>query len=221
MITHKQYKRCLSLGFPPLPTVEQQFSNIVAKPIVNDIIFAQLQEMYRKRDWLRYNAIASDYFPDVLQQYINKKYFIIDINNKKIKIPIVYSKASGTTAPFASCDYYYDYKGNIVIEQISFTSKILVCEDRMIDCIIAHELAHAKRYLENRAKDDIEHEEYWADREIKKMLPIVNSKYNNRSERRKSLMFLHSRINRVSQTGIFTPLGEFWDRLFPFHNIPQ
>ena len=96
----------------------------------------------------------------------------------------------------------------------------MIYPDRVIDCIIAHELAHAIRFLSGRARDinskkNSVHEEFWADRELKKMLPAINNKYNNRAERRKSLSLM-SLLGRINQAGIFSPLGQLWDKLMPF-----
>lgn len=221
MITMEQYRKCLSLGFPPLPAVEQYFSNIESRTIVDDTTVKLLRQAYKSKDWAKYNSIASNYYPSALDRYINKRYFIIDINNKKVKIPIYYSKACDNNTPFATCSTCLDNNDRIVWIRIYLFSTLLICGDRMIDCIIAHELAHAKRRLEDKASDNVIHEEFWADREIKKMLPVVNDKYKDRQERKMSLQFIHSQISRTRYAGIFSPLGEFWDRLFPFSDTIQ
>lgn len=105
---------------------------------------------------------------------------------------------------------------------IVFYPTIVAYPLQVIDSTLAHELTHAKRILSGVAKFPLQdpknrmHEEFWADRQLKKMLPVINSKYNSRKERKKTLKISHRTFNRTKETGRWTKLGEFWDRLTPF-----
>lgn len=120
----------------------------------------------------------------------------------------------------------FKFNNDLTRFYIALYPSMLTFTDRAIDAIVAHELVHAKRILSGIARQPIheprnnKHEEFWADREAKKMLPLINPKYNNKNERRKSLIALHKEDKKRWRTTGFlqTKTGEWWDRLFPFSN---
>lgn len=159
--------------------------------INNDELFEYLVMLRKKQHWIEIQQSTKYYFPYVLQQYLGTNQYTITLT------------------------------------------------DRAIDATIAHELAHAKRILSGIAKQPLyntnnnndekekkkiiknnKHEEYWTDRQLKKMLTIVNPKYNDKNERRKTLQALHQEDKtRWVTTGLIqTKTSEWWDELFPFSN---
>lgn len=115
----------------------------------------------------------------------------------------------------------------IDIKCIRLYPRLLLESCRFIDAVVAHELAHASRFIEGREKDIYDDdwgviekkekwEEFWADREMKKMLRLINPKYNNKTERLATLKVYQERARRNKVIGIKAMPGELWDRLFPF-----
>lgn len=190
----------------------------------------RLIRYYVNDEYGKFNNGLMKYFPYRLMDYIKHKYYIINYNkNQKAIIPVFYTLWDQSNSDLlAYLNYTSDFQNgrveNLQIEGIYLSSALMIRPDRVIDYVIAHELAHAKRLLEDRVKikdnDLVEkHEEFWTDREIKKMLPIVNPKYNDKNERRKTLYIAQEmNKNRNKRTGKFNKLGEFFDRFFPFHN---
>lgn len=225
MITYEQYKRCINLGFPLLPTIEHNFSIYVNELDTHLLIdtkeeYNELVDAVNRRNWSRYKALVKKYYPAAIKKYLGMSSITFDLGHGYThKIPIVYKMECSDDTPIASCEYYEGEERLIPIE-IRIYPRIMVFPDRLIDCILAHEVSHGNRFLSGRARrinsdKNRRHEEFWTDRELKKILPAINEKYSNREERRKSLKLL-SLMGRVSQAGIFSPLGQLWDRLFPF-----
>jgi hypothetical protein len=119
----------------------------------------------------------------------------------------------------------------VKIKCIRLYPRILFLSNRVIDAVVAHELAHASRFLSGREKQDIynndwvidkkkgDWEEFWADREMKKCLPLVNPKYKSRKERLATLKAYHKHADRRNVIGFKAVPGQLWDRLMPFSDI--
>lgn len=205
----------------------------------NKELFDKLVKLRNNRKWDELRYFSRKYFPSVLQQYLgNPKYTITLDNGKKFDFHITYTydmPHNGELAKAAGLNPYYNNRYNVEL-----FPPILSYTTRAIDAIIAHELMHAKRILsgvakqlpenkkykneeeQNKEKEKInKHEEFWTDRQLKKMLPIVNPKYYKKLERKKTLQALHNEDKkRWVTTGLLqTKTGEFWDELFPFSNI--
>lgn len=206
--------------------------------INNDELFEYLVMLRKKQHWIEIQQYTKYYFPYVLQQYLGTNKYIITLNNgKRVSIPIEYSLFNFNKNEFNYAEFRY--KPDLTRFYIALYPTMLTLTDRAIDATIAHELAHAKRILSGIAKKPLyntnnnndekekkkiiknnKHEEYWTDRQLKKMLPIVNPKYNDKSERRKTLQALHQEDKtRWVTTGLIqTKTSEWWDELFPFSN---
>lgn len=116
----------------------------------------------------------------------------------------------------------------IKIKCIRLYPRILFLPTRVIDAVVAHELAHVSRFLSGRESPDIydddwgidkkkgDWEEFWADREMKKWLKVVNPKYNSRTERLATLKAYHEYAKRQKVIGLKAIPGQIWDRLMPF-----
>ena len=191
----------------------------------NETLFQYLIILRKTRNWSAIQHYTKYYFPYVLQQYLGTdKYTITLDNGKQVNIPIKYSLFDLNKKVVDHARF--NFTPNLTIFYITLYPSILSFTDRTIDAIIAHELAHAKRIWSGITKLPIntikktKHEEFWADRELKKSLVLVNPKYNSKSERRKTLKILHKEDNlRWKATGFFqTKTGELWDELFPFSN---
>lgn len=179
----------------------------------------KLREYKRNKDWDNYLQLSRKYFPDILRKYLNSEYQITLTNGEKVTIPIKYSmemKNDGKT----QAEFYFN--PNLTNYFIVFYPIIIAYSQEIVDSVLAHELTHAKRILSKISKMPLDnpknrmHEEFWADRQFKKMLPTVHPKYTSRKERKNTLKISHKTFNRRKETGRWTKLGEFWDRLTPF-----
>lgn len=165
--------------------------------------------------------ILQPYIPALIK-YIDKKQLKVKLeDNRTVTIPIIIHNDFKLPQPAAMCESRYDPKTLKFkyIHSINIYPVILTYPTRIIDTIFAHEIAHAMRYLEGRDNYNTAsvHAEFWADRELKKYLILVNPKYHSKKERLISISLMHQMIkNRKQHAGIWTPLGQFWDRLRPF-----
>lgn len=201
-----------------------------AKLLIDKEDFDLLTEYKKNNAYTQFNTLTSKYFPKTFQKYFNNKYYTLQYsNNQKIIIPIFYDVWSKEKqGNLAGLRYYYDCEDNKLvyfeIDGIYIYNRSLLLPDRFIDFLVAHELAHAKRFLEKRVKIQNnkivdQHEEFWADRELKHYLELINPKYKKRNERYKTIKI--SQIlspNRENITGDFTYWGRAFDKLVPFHN---
>ena len=238
MITYKQYNFCRKIGLPPIPHVERYFSKYAYNKKHDAIAFAGLDDFLLLRDYLfngeysKYNQLAKKYFPREVKEYIReltggKDYFTLNINKEEYKIPIKYKNSLNNKDPYAQLNFLYTTDGKYFKpSDITIYSKVLIDNNRALDASLAHELAHAKRFItgkgkkyliENNAKN-VMHEEFWADRGIRKMLPIVGEHYNNRKQRKKTIIANQASGSRRDITGRWTKFGEFYDRLLSFSN---
>lgn len=207
--------------------------------IGDEELFKLLIKLRNNRKWSELLYFSRKYFPSALQQYLgNPKYTITLDNGKNFDFYVIYNyyiPNNGEIGKTAGLNPYYKTRYNVEL-----FPPILSYTDRAIDAIIAHELTHAKRILsgvakqlskdkkykneeeQKKKKEKIDrHEEYWTDRQLKKMLPIVNPKYYKKLERKKTLQALHQEDKtRWVTTGLIqTKTSEWWDELFPFSNI--
>lgn len=165
--------------------------------------------------------ILQPYIP-ALRKYIDKKQIKVTLsNNQSVTIPIIIMNDFDLPQPLASCDSRFDARTLEFkyIHSINVYPSILTFPTRVIDTVLAHEIAHAMRYLEGRDKYETTsvHAEFWADRELKKYLILINPKYHNKKERLLSIKLMHQMITgRKQQAGVYSPLGQLWDRLRPF-----
>lgn len=185
-------------------------------------------DLFNGRQYKKMCAFLRPYIP-LLQEYIGYSYKIgktivpidyaleLDPQNPWINGRVVLSVDSRKKSESASCK----------IKCIRFYPRILFLTTRVIDAVVAHELAHASRFIEGREKDVYnddwsidkkkgDWEEFWADREMKKMLRLINPKYNNRLERLATLKAYHQRTERSKVIGFKAIPGQLWDRLMSF-----
>lgn len=169
----------------------------------------------------QFKKIVQPYLP-ALSKYIDKKQIKIKLSaDNTVTIPIIIKHDFTLPQPAADCDSRYDGKTLAFkyIHSIGIYPSILVYPTRVIDTIFAHEIAHAMRYLEGRDnfKTTSVHAEFWADRELKQYLVFINPKYHSKKERLISIKLMQDMIpSRKEHAGIWTPLGQLWDRLRPF-----
>ena len=177
-------------------------------------------EYLNNRNSVMAKQILQPYIPALIK-YIDKKQIKVTLsNNQSVTIPIIIKNDFNLPQPLAMCDSRFD---SITLEfkyihSINVYPSILTFPTRVIDATLAHEIAHAMRYLEGRDKYETTsvHAEFWADRELKKYLILINPKYHNKKERLLSIKLTHDMLNRKEYTGQWTALGQFWDRLRPF-----
>lgn len=165
--------------------------------------------------------ILQPYMP-ALAKYIGRKQIKIQLeDNRTVTIPIIIHNDFKLPQPAAMCDTRFhpqtlEFK---YVHSINIYPCILMYPTRVIDTVFAHEIAHAMRYLEGRDNYDTTsvHAEFWADRELKKYLILVDPKYHSKKERLISIKLMHELVpGRRHHAGIWSPLGQFWDRLRPF-----
>lgn len=189
----------------------------------------KLIDYLNNKNWLTFNKLIKQVYPSVIKNYIKKDSFIIPYNeNEEHEIKIKYDKLQNEYPNFAYLEFEQtsiNHKiTNVTILDIHISAPMILLPKRCIDATLAHELAHAKRFLEKRYKTKLLkrdtlnqiHEEYWADREVKKMLPIVNPKYNNKNERRKTLLTRNIVCPRGKAAGIASAFGKLTDIVVPF-----
>lgn len=203
--------------------------------IIPKDLWKQCVDCANKKNFLLYNKLIKSVYPQNIKKYLkNKSYTLVDDNENITELKIIYDKLQNNYENFAYLQFEAQEQNkrmNIIrLLDIHITPCILMLPKRCIDSTIAHELAHAKRFVDNRYKTklldktqlNITHEEYWADREIKKMLPIVDPKYNDKNERRKTLIARSIFLPRGGSgaAGIFSAFGKLTDVLRPFSNTP-
>lgn len=207
------------------------FSNIYKGYIIPKDLWEEALNHFNKKNWLRYNQLIKQVYPQNIKKYIKNQSYTIEYNdNEKYEIKVVYDKLSKEYNNYAYVRFH-KFSSNkqitrLEIEDLHITPLIMMLPKRCIDFLIAHELAHVKRFLENRYKTKLlkrtelnyKNEEYWADREAKKMLAIVDPIYNNKNERRKTLLMASLLLKRGQFAGVFSAFGKLTDILMPFSN---
>lgn len=115
--------------------------------------------------------------------------------------------------------------------QLRISYRILSLPKKVIDTIIAHELTHAIRALNqnyssiyyDRSEFWSKFEEFMADRGIKEQLPLVKELYKDINERKDALKQSHKILNArwLLTLGPITWLFEWKDRFTGFSNIEE
>lgn len=201
------------------------FSVADIKYLVDDDVCYHAIDLEEQRDLKKFEALALQY-NHLLQKYVKAKSYKIG----KHIIPVIYDTNQPNFQKMASFRVKGIFRNgklnNTKIVGLFVYPQLVLYPDRIIDAVIAHELAHAVRYIESREintirKDGIINErkerwdEFFTDREIKHTLRLIHPKYNNRAERLATLKEYH-KIQDSSITGMLTPIGQLWDKMTAF-----
>lgn len=216
---------------------ELYFSDIqfTVKDFLVDVnVLHEVGTYIKAKNLSKASAMLKPYIP-LLQEHLGVHSYRI----RNINIPLKFMMDIDPHGSNASFNYELTWANNKrevgrKIIGIKIYPILLMYPKQYIDAVVAHELAHAKRVIERREikrypnsdklkaylnNQNENWEEFWTDREIKKTLPLINRKYNNRAERRAAIYAFHQcDPDRSKIIGHKAILGRWWDRLVAFDN---
>lgn len=208
-MTKHQIRLLKALNFSGI--VEQNFAEQSTEVLMPREERNKARELFSQKNYNAVDKICGKYLH--MLNYL-PKFVPITHKGRTYSIPVIINKKQQGTG-FMYCNTRFINGKNLGSYAIYINPISVSLPTASIDCSLAHEIAHAHRFL--RETDTYytpdEHLEFWTDRELKKYLPLIDPKYQSKAERRNALRIDHQSIIRDGITGQWTKLGQLWDRI--------